>query len=116
MDFSSITPIFSTDAAALKREGTKKDGVAQDFEALLIAQMLHSLRESDGWLGTGDDQSTDSAFGLAEQQLAEVLSRGGGFGLSKLLRSSMEAVNSKPSSAADSAQPSLLEQMSKPAR
>ncbi len=61
---------------------------ATDFEALLIAQLLKSMRESGegcGWLGASDDASSDSLLGLAEQQVAQVLASQGGIGLSKLV-------------------------------
>jgi flagellar protein FlgJ len=59
---------------------------AQQFEALLLNQLLHSARESSGgWLSLGDDASGDSATDFAEQQLADTLARQGGLGLSKLI-------------------------------
>jgi len=59
---------------------------AQDFEALLIGQMLHSMRESgSSWLGTGDDEAGATAFGFGEDQLAKALTKGGGLGLSKVI-------------------------------
>ena len=60
---------------------------AQQFEALLLNQILHSARESSGggWLSLGDDAAGDSATDFAEQQLADTLARQGGFGLSKMI-------------------------------
>jgi flagellar protein FlgJ len=61
---------------------------AQQFEALLLTQMLHSVRESGGgggWLGSGGDSTGDSATDFAEQQLASTLAQSGGFGLGKLI-------------------------------
>jgi len=64
----------------------KQLGAAQDFEALLIGQMLHSVRESgSGWLGTGDDDASTTAFGFGEEQLAQALTKSGGLGLSKVI-------------------------------
>jgi hypothetical protein len=40
---------------------------------------------SGGWMGTGDDQSADSAMELAEEQFAQALASRGGLGLSKLI-------------------------------
>jgi peptidoglycan hydrolase FlgJ len=75
------------DAAQVKRTGA-----AKDFEALLIGQMLKSVREDgSGWLGTGEDQSSAAAFGLGEEQLARALSSGGGFGLSKMIDAGLKA-------------------------
>jgi peptidoglycan hydrolase FlgJ len=59
---------------------------AQQFEALLIGQMLREVRESGkGWLGSGGDGSGDSATEFAEQHLAAVLSRQGGLGLAAMV-------------------------------
>lgn len=78
------------DAARLKRTGA-----AKDFESLLIAQMLRSVREEgSGWLGTGEDESSSAAFGLGEEQLAKTLAAGGGIGLSKIIEKGL-----KPASA-----------------
>jgi Rod binding domain-containing protein len=53
--------------------------------------MLKSVREEgSGWLGTGEDQSSDAAFGLGEEQLAKTLANSGGFGLSKLIDSGLK--------------------------
>jgi flagellar protein FlgJ len=72
------------------KETLKRTGAAKDFEALLIGQMLKSMRdESSGWLGTGEDESSDSAIGLGEEQLAKALSAGGGFGLAKAIQSNI---------------------------
>jgi flagellar protein FlgJ len=69
---------------------------AQDFEALLIGQMLKSVRESSfggGW-GTSD-QSGDVAIDMAEQQMAQLMASNGGLGLAKLVSKGLE--NAMPS-------------------
>ena len=65
---------------------------AGQFEALLIGEMLKSVREAsdDGWLGGGSDSSAESAFGIAENQLAQTISQNGGFGLAKTIQRSIE--------------------------
>src|ERR1700691_273752 len=74
------------------KEKQKQLGAAQDFEALLIGQMLHSLREEgSGWLGTGDDDAGAVAFGFGEDQLAKALTKGGGLGLSKVIAAGLAA-------------------------
>jgi Rod binding domain-containing protein len=57
---------------------------AQQFEALLIGQILRTVRESGGWLGTSDP-SGDCATEYAEQQLATVIAQRGGLGLTDLI-------------------------------
>jgi len=65
---------------------------AQQFEALLINQILHSARGSEGggWLSLGDDPAGDSATDFAEQQLADTLARQGGFGLARMISEGLE--------------------------
>jgi Rod binding domain-containing protein len=59
---------------------------ARQFEALLIAQILRSVREpSGGWLACGDGQAGSSISDYAEQQLAHVLSASGGLGIASLI-------------------------------
>jgi flagellar protein FlgJ len=74
------------------KEKLKEAGASKDFEALLIGQMLRSVREEgSGWLGTGDDEASATAFGLGEEELAKALSAGGGLGLSKIIESGLAA-------------------------
>ncbi|MDQ6678510.1 MAG: hypothetical protein M3Z09_14585 [Acidobacteriota bacterium] len=64
----------------------KSAGAAHQFETLLIAQMLKTMREGgSGWLGTGEDQAGEAAIGMAEEHFAAALSAGGGFGLSQMV-------------------------------
>jgi Rod binding domain-containing protein len=59
---------------------------AQQFEALLIGQIMRSMREGGkGWLGTGDDPSGDCATEYAEQAFATALSKHGGLGLANVI-------------------------------
>lgn len=91
----SIVPMstFATPPAALGTSGgggsddpQKIHKAAQQFEALLISEILKSAHnESEGWLGTGDDQAGSSAMSIAEEQFAQALSNRGGLGLSSLI-------------------------------
>jgi Rod binding domain-containing protein len=66
--------------------------VAQQFEALLIAQLLKEARgDEDGWLGSGEDAGSATAAGLAEEQFAQALAQSGGLGLSAQIASSLSA-------------------------
>ena len=72
----------------------KQSSAAKDFEALLIDQILRSSREEDsGWLGTGDDNSSSTAFGLGEEELAKAMASAGGFGLQKLIAQGLATKN-----------------------
>jgi Rod binding domain-containing protein len=74
------------------RHPANAQDAAQQFEALLLAEIMRSERESgNGWLGTGSDATGESAIDFAEQQLASLLSRNGGLGLAGLISSGLES-------------------------
>ncbi len=60
--------------------------VATEFESLLVAQMLKSMRESSdgGWLGDSD-QAGSTMVDMAEAQLARTIAAQGGLGLRDFL-------------------------------
>ena len=63
---------------------------AQQFEALLIGQILHASHSADGgWLGS-DDSSSASATDFAEEQLANTIAQQGGFGLAKMISQALD--------------------------
>lgn len=63
---------------------------AQEFEALLVAQMLKTARESGAGSGLGDsDGASASMMEMAEEYLAKEMARGSGFGLAKLIESQL---------------------------
>ena len=64
--------------------------VAREFEALLIAQLLKSMRGTGGWLGSGSEAG-GLMVEVAEQQLARALAAGGGLGLAELVAEGLEA-------------------------
>ena len=80
---------------------------AQQFEALLIGQIMRSVREtSGGWFGCGEDQTGSSMSDYAEQQLAQVLSASGGLGLASLIGQGLSSkAHPQTLTDADSAKP-----------
>jgi flagellar protein FlgJ len=99
-DLSIVSRVADTQTTLLPTGGGRKpDGAghqrddpakihdaAQQFEALLLGQMLHSVRESGGnWLSTGDDSQGDCATDFAEQQFAAAMAQQGGLGLATLI-------------------------------
>jgi len=83
------------DAAKSDSKNTAQiKGAAQQFESLMIAELLKSARpngDSSSWLGAGeDDQAGQSAVDYAEQQLASLMAKSGGIGLSKFIESGLE--------------------------
>ena len=77
------------ETADAKRAVGLKDAAGK-FEALLIAQMLKSARDTDSGGWSGDiDQSSSSIMDMAEQQLAELLGSQGSLGLSRMVVSQL---------------------------
>jgi Rod binding domain-containing protein len=107
---SVSAPVLAAKGAGPGKNDPKKiHDAAQQFESLMIGEMLKSVREnsSSGWLGSGDDDdvASDSAVGMAEQQFANALALGGGLGLSKMIEKS---VTVEVSNQNDNASPSTL--------
>src|ERR1039457_35490 len=71
----------------------KIHSAAQQFEALLIGELLKTSREagSSGWLGTGDnDEAGQIGMEVGEQEFARMLAASGGLGLSKTIEAGMK--------------------------
>ena len=84
-------------APGASRDPDKVRNAAQQFEALLMGQILRSARQgSTGWLGDGEDSSGECATDFAEQQFAAVLARQGGLGLATLITAGLTAGQSAP--------------------
>ena len=78
-----MDPIRSAAAFSAPAPPRPKDAAeaAQQFEALLLAQVLREARTSDG---LGESDSTGEAtWDIAAQQFAQLLAKQGGLGLSK---------------------------------
>ena len=85
--FDPATPNLSS-----VEDPVKVREAAEQFEALLIGQVLRAAREAGGgggWFGT--EEEAGQALGeLAEQQLAQTMAAQGGFGLAPLIRQGLE--------------------------
>jgi Rod binding domain-containing protein len=85
---NSAAPAPGSPASRPKDTPEKIGKAATNFEALLIAQMLKSVRESDGGM-TGDadeqDETNSPMLELGEQQFAQALSSSGGLGIAKMV-------------------------------
>jgi len=69
-----------------KDDPQKIKSAASQFEALLIGQMLKSMRDSEGgWLGTGQDESASSAMEYAQECFAQAMASKGGLGIAKMV-------------------------------
>jgi peptidoglycan hydrolase FlgJ len=98
--------LAATDSAPKPTTGRDPDKVhdaAQQFEALLLGQILRGVRESGaGWLGS-TDSSAECATDFAEQQFAAVLAKQGGLGLATLITNGLTAAPAAPRAATSGA-------------
>jgi flagellar protein FlgJ len=79
-------PAESTGPAPKKDDPEKVKSAAQQFEALLIGQMMKSMKESEGgWMGTNADDSSSSALEYAQEVFSQSLAAHGGLGLASLI-------------------------------
>lgn len=86
MSSLAIPSLGLAPAPAKGDDPAKVRDAAQQFEALLIGQILHSARDNgSGWLGAPEDASSDCATDFAEQQFASVMAQSGGMGLAQMI-------------------------------
>ena len=82
-------------AAANKDTPEKISGVAKQFEALMVGQILKSARESSGggWLSDEDSQNDPTGsmvMELAEQGFSQAIAARGGLGIAKMVTANIE--------------------------
>lgn len=83
--------------AGAERNTQKLANAAQEFESLLLAQILKTAREtgSGGWLGGGQSHGMSSTMELAEAQLARAMAESGALGIGKLLAGQVKPPSSE---------------------
>jgi flagellar protein FlgJ len=82
---SPITPV-SPGNPPPKDDPAKIQDAARQFEALLMGQMMKSMRDSEGgWLDTDQDDASSSAMEYAQDMFAQSLAARGGLGLASLV-------------------------------
>ena len=88
--FGQVPINTSVKASASAGDTARIRDAAEQFEALLVAQLLRSARESSGgWLGSGDDAASGCAFDMADGQLELAMAKRGGLGLAGLIASGL---------------------------
>jgi len=87
LDKVAVSPLaLGSAGSAPKDDPAKIKESAKQFEALLIGQMLKSMRDSEGgWMGTGEDESSSSAMEYAQESFAQALASRGGLGLAAIV-------------------------------
>ncbi len=81
----------------------KLAGVAKQFEAVMIEQMLKASREASGggWLGNDDDQQDQTGsmvMDMAEQGFSQAMAARGGMGIAKMITATVGRKQSKTAS------------------
>ena len=86
----SFQDVLST---TVQDDGTKVKKAAQQFEGLILGQMLKSVHESsdDGMLGSGGDPSGSTAMEMAFEHIAQTIAANGGLGLAKFAEKGLAA-------------------------
>lgn len=71
---------------------------ANQFEAILICELLKGVRESESgsWMGSERDGASDSAMGFAEEHLSRVLASQGGLGIASVVMKQEAQAAPKP--------------------
>ena len=89
MQVGSLQPGMLEGANHKKDDPKRLHDAAQQFESLMIAQMLKSVRESrEDSLGSGDSSNT-SVLGMADEAFAKALGESGGLGLAHMVEASV---------------------------
>ena len=76
-------------SAASSPDHRRLKQAATDFEGLLVAQLLRHARQAGdagGWMGTGEDKSSESMMEMAEESLARMMASQGCLGLASLMQ------------------------------
>ena len=90
---AEISPLAAAARLPASAEGkpTNAAEAAKQFEALLIAQMLRTARESSSGSLDGEGASSgDAMFDVAGQQFAQLLANNGGLGLAKMVMQGLD--------------------------
>jgi Rod binding domain-containing protein len=97
LPIQGIAPVQHDDPEKIKKAATQ-------FEALLIGQLLKSMRDSEGgWLGTGDDESASSAMEYAQEMFAQAMTAKGGLGIASMVTKGLSSA-SDPQAASGASQ------------
>jgi len=91
-----INPLTTAAANAIGQAKPPDDpkkvaDAAKQFEALLIGQMMKSMKDAEGgWLGTDGDDSSSSAMEYGQEIFAQAMAKNGGFGVASMIAKGLE--------------------------
>lgn len=83
----SLNPVSTPLDTKPSADSKKIADAANQFEALLLSEMLKSVRESGSgdWMGNSEDESGSSLSEIAQEQFAQALAASGGLGFAKMV-------------------------------
>ena len=90
MGMSPVMAGFASNDLQSKKAPERIAAAAQEFEAVLIEQMLKEAHATSGF-GDEQDQASASMREMADQQFARVIAGQGGLGVTKLLLEKLQA-------------------------
>lgn len=85
MDFAPLSAALPSAPDGIAKPKNAVEA-AQQFEALLLGQMLQNIRTAED----SEDPTSDTMMDMAAQQFAQVLSKNGGLGLAKMISTSLD--------------------------
>lgn len=85
MEVTPLTSLATTSTDGVP-EPRNAPEAAQQFEAMLLAQMLRTAHSQE----EGQDSTTETMWDMAAQQFSQVLSKNGGLGLAKLISGGLD--------------------------
>ena len=88
---TTSVPLLAGPAVVAGLKSGRTADAAQQFESLLLSEMLKTGRESAAILGGEDDSEGSAMLEVAEQQFAQILAKNGGIGLGRLITKGLES-------------------------
>ena len=88
MNIIPMSPAIAASSASTSvGSHSKLHDAAQQFEALIVGEMLRSEREEQSECGLGgeEDSATESAMDIAEGQFSKAIVASGGLGLASMI-------------------------------
>ena len=85
MEIASLSAALQTTPDGIAKPKNAPEA-AQQFEALLLGQMLQGVHASE----ESEDPTSGTMWDMAAQQFAQVLSKNGGLGLAKLIAAGLD--------------------------
>jgi Rod binding domain-containing protein len=90
MQISGVSSAVADLSDGSPKPRTGNEAAAQ-FEALLLTQLLRSAHSGSGMDGEQQDSASGTMWDMGAQQFAQVLAKGGGLGIGRIIAGSFAA-------------------------